>query len=213
MSLITENVTSVGMWPTPIGLFDLTESDQWRAMNDELLGLVLDQEARDQDPMTFGVMGATKTSHAIMRWDVEPIHWLKRRIVDSLRVVAESVGAVEDDSPVHSVIDGWVVVYREAASHRLHTHHGSAWSGVYYLSTGDLAEDAGHLQFLDPRVGAIARGESAGVAYIDPRPGRLVLFPSWLAHSVKATGSLSRERVCIAFNIGYKLRADEGTQR
>lgn len=204
------SIEKVGMWPTPLSVRDLTDSERWSELNDELLKLVLRQEAADEDPMTFGVMGATKTSHAIMKWDVESVRWLKGEIAASLRTVADSVGASEEGSVVRAIIDGWVVVYRHAASHRLHTHHGSAWSGVYYLATGDLAADAGHLQMIDPRVGAIARGESEGVLSIAPAPGHLVLFPSWLPHSVKATGSTSQARVCIAFNVGYELDAHGG---
>jgi hypothetical protein len=35
---------------------------------------------------------------------------------------------------------------------------------------------------------------------VQPRPGDLVLFPSWLAHAVPASGS-SADRISIAFNI------------
>jgi hypothetical protein len=56
------------------------------------------------------------------------------------------------------------VAYRSGGSLRPHTHHDSAWSGVYYVSSGTdesaasdgAVVDAGYLQLLDPRPAAIA---------------------------------------------------------
>ncbi len=196
--------TSVKMWPTPIYVRNLRTEPAWEEHNASLLRTVLQEERRDLDPLTFGVIGATKTSQAIMQWNLESVSWLKNHIADGLEAVSASVGANESESVgLQVAIEGWAVVYRAAASHRLHTHHGSAWSGVYYLSVGAETNSPGHLQFIDARAGAIARNRSEGIGQLTPTTGKLVLFPSWLPHSVKATADTDEERVCIAFNIGY----------
>ncbi len=79
------------------------------------------------------------------------------------------------------------------------------WSGVYYVEAGEAASgtDAGYLQLLDPRPGAIARQASGGPERIQPVPGRMVAFPGWLPHSVQATASGDSLRICIAWNVAY----------
>jgi len=52
---------------------------------------------------------------------------------------------------VEMIAEAWAVVYRDWGYHMLHSHHDSAWSGVYYVHTGQMAPDAGLIEFLDPR--------------------------------------------------------------
>mgnify|MGYP001792276774 CR=1 FL=1 len=131
----------VGMWPTPLHLSDLGADRDFSEMNEDRRRLVLLRERSESDPMDFGTIGATKTSLSIMRWEIPPVQWLKRHISTGIAEVSQSVGADRpQDAKLRTLVDGWVVVYRSAASHRLHTHHGSAWSGVYYIATGDTQE-------------------------------------------------------------------------
>jgi len=98
------------------------------------------------------------------------------------------------------------VVYRSGGSLRPHTHHDSAWSGVYYVEAGDPStsvSDAGYLQLLDPRPAAIARQATSGPWRVQPVPGRMVAFPGWLPHSVQATAGGDSLRICIAWNVAY----------
>ncbi|MFC9472699.1 TIGR02466 family protein [Nocardia sp. NPDC056952] len=202
----------VKMWATPLYRHDYVEDfgqpavDEWNA---QLRELVLQGEKRQQNPLLFGVIGATKTSMDILRWEHPAIEWLRERVLDAVTEISRDlVGDIETEAEVELVAEGWAVVYRSGASHRLHTHHESAWSGVYYIDTGGVDGDAGHLQLLDPRPAAIARQASSGVEYVQPRPGTLVCFPSWLPHSVKATLFEGGTRICIAFNVGYVERHD-----
>lgn len=107
----------------------------------------------------------------------------------------------------------WYHITRHAGYTAQHNHPMASWSGVYCVDPGDDARpqetNSGALRFLD------ARG-SAGM-YVDPgnahleRPfgfgalayfltaGKLVLFPSHLAHEV-APYFGRRERITVAFN-------------
>jgi len=209
-SLLVEP-TIMNFWPTPLLVKDLgADGHDVDAINAELRELVLEAEARQEDPLQFGVIGATKTSLDILRWDHPTIDWLRGRILEAVQQMSASVGAdTATEAEVDLIAEGWAVVYRSGASHRLHTHHESSWSGVYYISTGGVGADAGHLQLLDPRPGAIARQATDGVNYVEPAPGTLVCFPSWLPHSVKATLQGGGERICIAYNVGYQERIPE----
>lgn len=199
------NSYTINAWPTPVRVADLSSQDEWFENNKKLYDLVMSAESREKDPLLFGVVGATKTSLDILQWEDPAIAWLRKNILKGMDEICAAVGAnVSTEANVSPIAEGWAVVYREAASHRLHTHHGSAWSGVYYISTGGVGDGAGYLQLLDPRPGAIARHFSEGPKLIEPAPGKMVIFPSWLPHSVKSTLVGGSERVCIAFNIGYE---------
>lgn len=208
MTLVTDTKI-LDMWQTPVYLTDLRESrglGEIQTMNAELKRLVLAGEAREEGiRYQFGVIGAQKSSLDILRWDEPAIAWFKARISDAVETIhAAAVGSDRPTPAMEIVAEAWAVVYRDGASHRLHTHHDSAWSGVYYIETGGVGDDTGHLQLLDPRPGAIARQRTPGVNRVIPEPGVLVCFPSWMPHSVKATAMTQGLRICLAFNVGYR---------
>jgi uncharacterized protein (TIGR02466 family) len=114
-------------------------------------------------------------------------------------------------------INAWANVNPPGASHALHGHPGAFWSAVYYVDDGGAgADDGGELVLQDPRGMLPAMHDpllrfrvegclSAGfVEAIRPRPGLLVVFPSWLLHAVEPFRG-PRPRVSIAFNFGSPL--------
>ncbi len=90
-------------------------------------------------------------------------------------------------------IKSWANVIRRGHANNMHTHVGCFWSGAYYVDTGEAGENpdlGGLLVFHDPRNGAVtldlatARGGPESQPVVVPETGVLVLFPSWLPHSV-----------------------------
>ncbi len=87
----------------------------------------------------------------------------------------------------------WANVIRRGNANNMHSHVGCYWSGAYYVDTGDdggRPESGGVLVFHDPRNGAVTlelatvhSGPETRPAAL-PEAGVLVLFPSWLQHSV-----------------------------
>jgi uncharacterized protein (TIGR02466 family) len=196
-------------WRTPIYQADFADAGQY---NGELRSMILDAEKTDTQAANFGGIAAIKSSQSILRWEHPAIDWLKVKIMDAVTALtADVLGGAASEVTQGVLAEGWAVVYRGGGSLRPHTHHDSAWSGVYYVESGadpghvggSSSEDAGHLQMLDPRPAAIARQASPGVARIEPVPGRMVAFPGWLPHSVQATVAGSGLRICIAWNVAY----------
>lgn len=105
----------------------------------------------------------------------------------------------------------WAIVNPTHAHNHLHRHPGYLFSGVYYLQ---VPGQAGSLNFHDPRADVrMLRPRFAAdttftnfLVRIQPEPGLLVLFPSWLPHNVDP--NLSPEpRVAISFDIAGEAAA------
>ena len=111
-------------------------------------------------------------------------------------------------------VNAWVNINPAGASNAVHGHAGAFWSAVYYVDDGGApAQGGGELYFYDPRGVMPAMHDpllrfridgclTAGYTEtITPCPGMLVVFPSWLLHSVDPCRG-PRPRVSVAFNFG-----------
>ena len=111
-------------------------------------------------------------------------------------------------------IEMWSNVNAPGDANQLHCHPAAYWSGVYYPDPGgaEVEGHGGELVFEDPRYpmaymtvpDLVLRDADGDPMYsqvvIRPVAGRIVLFPSWLRHSVRPHEG-DRERVSIALNL------------
>ncbi len=107
------------------------------------------------------------------------------------------------------VITGcWANIGAPGSPHKRHSHPNNFLSGVYYVAAppgGDV------ITFHDPRPQpaiispppAELVAANAGKAELKVAAGDLVLFPSWLFHSVPANRS-AEYRISIAFNFMFR---------
>lgn len=101
----------------------------------------------------------------------------------------------------------WANINPVGAAHKEHQHPNNFLSGVYYVKAG---EGGNRIEFADPRPQAhflmpqvkLNNGYNSGKTMITIQPGVIVLFPSWLRHSVPANHS-QEERISIAFNLMF----------
>jgi|TARA_R100000149_G_scaffold63079_1_gene33802 hypothetical protein len=105
--------------------------------------------------------------------------------------------------PASATFTPWALMFRGDGYQRLHHHPGRWLTGVYYVSVPDTSADAEALP------GGIVLGglpEWAGVAppwptvRITPKPGMLLLFPSFVPHETLPTGC-EFDRISVAFDI------------
>ena len=104
----------------------------------------------------------------------------------------------------------WAIINPKNASNAEHTHPENVISSAYYLKA---PKDCGNLNFIDPRIASSMRHVvsktnndfTSNILRIKPEEGMLVLFPSWLTHSVDPNMS-SDERVVISFNINLRYK-------
>lgn len=103
----------------------------------------------------------------------------------------------------------WVNVLKPGGGHSGHIHPHSVLSGTYYVS---VPKGARGIRFEDPRLAlmmaapmraADAPADQRPFVTIDPSPGDLLLWESWLRHEVPPSDARA-DRVSISFNYGWR---------
>mgnify|MGYP001425276823 CR=1 FL=1 len=102
----------------------------------------------------------------------------------------------------------WAIVNTGGSANLRHQHGNSTISGAYYVRA---PENSGDIVFYDPRpapvhnhpISKTANKLNATVNSIKPEPGMLVLFPSYLEHSVNPNLS-NKKKIVISFNISLE---------
>ena len=140
-----------------------------------------DFDLNDETPKKFiyAVSSNINTAFSDMDWDIE------KQIVK-----------------IRSI---WAIINEKGASNERHHHGNSALSAAYYVRA---PKDCGDIEFYDPRPAPVYSHPIAKkpnilnctINSITPEEGMLVLFPSYLDHSVKPNQS-SNQRIVISFNV------------
>jgi uncharacterized protein (TIGR02466 family) len=103
----------------------------------------------------------------------------------------------------------WVNILKPGAAHSSHIHPHSVLSGTVYVAT---PKGASALKLEDPRLPLMmaapprrtdADETSRTFVYLQPEPGSLILWESWLRHEVPPNAA-KRERISISFNYGWR---------
>lgn len=99
----------------------------------------------------------------------------------------------------------WAVIYGATGRQTAHRHPGGWLSGVYYV-TAPRSDDGYRGALLVGEPDALLRAPPPwGVTRVEPVPGRLVLFPSFVTHATEPCGA-GGERISVAFDV---IPADE----
>jgi uncharacterized protein (TIGR02466 family) len=125
------------------------------------------------------------------------VHSVAKSILSFLRISYESV----------EVTGCWANVLARGAAHKLHSHPNNFLSGVYYVRTHPGADT---INFHDPRrQTSIIRppvveltAENTDQTVVRVANGTLLMFPSYLEHSVDSNMS-EEERISISFNLMF----------
>src|SRR5258708_31724475 len=103
----------------------------------------------------------------------------------------------------------WANVLKPGAAHSGHIHPHSALSGTVYVAT---PKGSSALKLEDPRLPlmmaapprlAEAPEEARTFVYLQPEPGAVLMWESWLRHEVPANRART-DRISISFNYGWR---------
>ena len=145
-----------------------------------------DFDLNDKDPQTFisFILPAIEKVMTDMNWDKE--------------------------KQIAKINNMWAIINTGGSANLRHQHGNSTISGAYYVRA---PINSGEIVFYDPRPAPVYSHPNvvnpnllnAQVNSITPKEGALVLFPSYLDHSVNENLS-NDERIVVSFNIKIQMK-------
>ena len=92
----------------------------------------------------------------------------------------------------------WVNILKSGGHHSGHIHPHSILSGTLYV---EVPDGSGAIRFEDPRLPLMMAAPTRDGTFVtvEPRPGLLLLWESWLRHEV-LPGTGRGERLSVSFN-------------
>ncbi|HVL79227.1 MAG TPA: 2OG-Fe(II) oxygenase family protein [Sphingomicrobium sp.] len=174
------------LFPTPLIADQLDDAS---AINAELEKLILEKRANNAGIQRSNVKG----------WhsDLKLLDWARQPIAPVVQRIVELADRATLDTQAASgqrrgwLLEAWANVSQSGAANAAHTHGGCYWSAVYYVRVDD--GEGGELVLHDPRLPALDMhapalrmrvAEPEQQYSVAPAAGLIVLFPSWLSHSV-----------------------------
>ena len=103
----------------------------------------------------------------------------------------------------------WVNILRPGAAHSGHIHPHSVLSGTVYVA---IPKGASALKLEDPRLPLMmaappretdAPEDARSFIYLQPEPGTVLMWESWLRHEVPANAA-RKERISVSFNYAWR---------
>jgi uncharacterized protein (TIGR02466 family) len=203
------------MFGTPFLSYQWPNSEK---INRELAELVLAEEAGDDQGrgIRSNAGGWQSRGNLLMRSDpciVELKRWIEMTVFEVLGAIVRKEGTKRTFT---LLFDSWANVCRSGNYNVVHTHPNAMWSIVYYVAAGEPDPSvpySGMLELLDPRESAnyiqVPNTILDARMFIENRPGRLVLFPSWVKHMVHPfVGSGVRISIAVNVNVLEELATD-----
>jgi len=201
----------IPLFATPIVLFDVPDV---AALNVDLRRVIGERE-KSQPSTQHSNMGGWQSSWDMDRWGGAPalkLLAIGRNTANRMTTDRQGTAGAGPHPGYFAVTwraNMWANINRTGHANLPHSHPGSFWSGVYYVDDGGIDADpslGGALEFMDPRgAGPLMYAPHLGFAMpgglsVQPKSGRLVMFPSWLMHQVQPYRGTA-ERISIAFNL------------
>tara|TARA_B100000963_G_C22606001_1_gene662527 strand:- start:843 stop:1445 length:603 start_codon:yes stop_codon:yes gene_type:complete len=191
-------------FPTPVWALQI---ENYKSVNEEMYTYIKNQQEKDQ-------IGINKSN--IKGWhskdfnlnDKEPQNFASFVISYVEQVMLDmNWDKIKQSVKINNM---WAIVNTGGSANLRHQHGNSTISGAYYVRA---PESCGDIIFYDPRPAPVyshpnatsPNSLNAQVNGISPREGALVLFPSYLDHSVNENLS-NDERIVISFNIIIQMK-------
>jgi uncharacterized protein (TIGR02466 family) len=150
------------------------------------------------------------TSYASLNdltWRAPEFAELKEHLDGHVRTFGKELDFDLGGTPL-SLSSLWVNLLEPGGAHSAHIHTHSVISGTYYV---EVPEGAGAIRFEDPRHAMMmaapprkpkAKRDNQSFVSIEPKPGMLLLWESWLRHEVPVNQA-KETRLSISFNYGW----------
>ncbi len=191
-------------FPTPVWALQL---DNFKNINEEMFKYIKDHQNKD-------LIGINKSN--IKGWHSKDFDLNDNAPQNFISFILSHIEQVMVDmnwdkqKQTAKINNMWAIINTGGSANLRHQHGNSTISGAYYVRA---PENCGDIIFYDPRPAPVysypnaisPNTLNAQVNGISPKEGALVLFPSYLDHSVNENKSAS-ERIVISFNIVVKTK-------
>ena len=179
-----------------------SQIDDYENINSELKNFIYSQ--KENDPK--GTLKSNINGWHSKMFDLQNIslsgflNSLKPKIEEAIKDMGWDV-----INQIVKITSMWSIINKKDSFNERHHHGNSALSAAYYVNAD---QQSGDIVFYDPRQSflfshpeaAKLNNLNAQIKSISPKSGMLVLFPSYLDHSVHPSKSME-DRIVISFNI------------
>ncbi len=216
------------LWPTPIGLH---RYERAASLNPLLVrafaaGREAQRKQRGEEPGPFFASDDDLLDRVKLPEWQDFVAFLVASLGETVKEANREAWAGQAQDLRVGIEGMWFQTSRAGAFHDVHTHGNCSWSAVYIVQIDEPQERVLHpvygpangvTRLYGPPFTALGGAfVDVGNAYlqpphqdVEPVPGQLLLFPSWLAHqALPYDGEL--ERVIISFNAS--IHSSQGDQ-
>ena len=179
----------------------------YEVINKEIKEYIFDLQKKDSK-------GVTKSN--FIGWHSHDFDLKDKALKNFIEAIKKNINVVLSDMNWDlerqdvKIINMWAIINEEGAFNQKHQHGNSDISAAYYVSASD---NCGDIVFYDPRPATVYKHPisksanilNATINSIKPEEGLLVLFPSYLEHSVNPNNS-DTKRIVISFNINLEKK-------
>ena len=192
-------------FPTPVWALQL---ENYKNVNEEMYAYIKQKQNIDKD-------GVSKSN--IKGWHSKDFNLNEPEPQNFISLILPSIEKLMIDmnwdkkKQKVKINNMWAIINVGGSANLRHQHGNSTISGAYYVRA---PKNCGDIIFYDPRPEPVyshpnavsPNSLNAQVNGITPKEGALVLFPSYLDHSVNENLS-NEERIVISFNIIINMKS------
>lgn len=216
------------LWPTPIGLHRYGGATRLNPQLAEAFGQIraVQERRRGEEPGPFFASDDDLLQRVKLAGWQDLVQFIVSSIVETGQQANQDAWAGQVREATVGIEGMWFQCSSGGAFHDVHTHGNCSWSGVYIVQIDEPAQRVKHpvygpangvTRLYGPPFTTLGGAfVDVGNAYlqpphqdIEPVPGQLLLFPSWLAHQALPYGG-EQERIIISFNAS--IHGSQGDQ-
>ena len=193
------------LFPVPIFQHKI---ENYQEINQELLNYILELQKKNKIGNTHSNRGGWHSPNFDLVNEGPPINFINK-FKDFLKHIISSDMGWEYIPNKQRIVAMWAIINKKNSFNVMHNHQNCYLSASYYVRK---PEDSGDITFFDPKEAKTYRFPkiekyteySTEIVTIEPGEGDLLIFPSYLYHSVGENLS-DDNRVVVSFNIdiGY----------
>ena len=187
----------------------ISELKNYEKINIQLQNYIYEEQKKNPE-------GTRKSN--VNGWHSSEFNLKEEKLKNFIAEISENIGSAISDmgwdleSQLVKITSMWAIINKKGAFNERHHHGNSALSAAYYVKA---EKNSGDIVFFDPRQANLfhhptskkSNNLNAQVQSVEPKPGTLILFPSFLEHKVNESLS-SKERIVISFNVSLIRKKD-----